>query len=324
MNQEEGVDMKSDSGRKQSRIHMHIYVLLCVMIGFAASSYWPTAYATGPTSHLAPAAVQQYAEQQARALGTSNSDWLAAELDYYPLGPGTHGWFVQASITDKRVGYMIISVTSMGELTLSEYGQGEQALYDNELLGQALERLHLKQAMVQTAGGKITAHYAPPLLAYWKLEQPNQDALYVDASNGDLLPGHTLQQLQNNAPSSSWGAGEMLEPQDNSAVKVVRTNQVFMHPAFDPSLQLAWLTSEPLKPAHIEKWLQYNQNEPLVFSAGERNLFYGGPLPVSAHQWWHKDSDSILYVALGGIHSVQRFVPMNTLWNDGHFYMINR
>ncbi|MCK6074178.1 hypothetical protein [Paenibacillus silvae] len=315
--------MKSTIAQKQSRIQRRIYVLLSVMISFAVCSFWPTAYATAPTSHLAPAAVEQYAEQQAHALGTSNSDWLAAKLDYYPLGPGTHGWFVQASISDKRVGYMIISVTTLGELTLSEYGQGEQALYDNELLGQALERLHLKQAIVQAAGGKITAHYAPPLLAYWKLEYPNQDALYVDASNGDLLPGHTLLQLENNAPPSSWGAGKLLEPQHNSAGTVVRTNQVYTHPAFDPSLQLAWLTSEPLQPAHIEKYLQNKQNEALVFSAGERNLFYGGPLPVSAHQWWHQDSDSILYVALGGTHSVQRFVPFNTLRNDGHFYIIN-
>ncbi|PYE52330.1 hypothetical protein HUB98_27325 [Paenibacillus barcinonensis] len=324
--------MKSDVALKQSRIQKCIYVFLSVMLGFAAFSFWPTAYAAAPTSNLAPAAVEQYAEQQAQALGTSNIDWLAARLDYYPLGPGTHGWYVQASIQNKRIGYMIISVTSDGQLTLTEYGQGEQALYDNELLGQALERLHLKQTTVLAAGGEITARYAPPLLAYWKLERPNQEALYLDAANGDLLPANTLQRLERDAHVQSGGLAELLKPQVMSTVKPGRTSTVHKHPAFDPSIQLAWLTSEPLQPAHIQRWLQYNQREALVFSAGERNLFYGGPLPVSGHQLWHtgdinamdpEESDSVLYVALGGIYSVQRFVSLHTLWNDGHFYILN-
>ncbi|WP_434751806.1 hypothetical protein [Paenibacillus amylolyticus] len=317
------------------------------MIVLALSSFGLPAQASAPTDRLAPAAVEQYAQQQANTLGTSNPDWLTAQLEYYPLGPGTHGWLVYANVQDKPIGYMIISITAQGKLSLSEYGQGEDVLYNSELLGQALERQQLNLNTLQTAGGELTRRYAAPLLAYWKVERVSSPALYIDASNGDLLPNNVLERLEKSPGTQSSDSAEVQELQFIPAATTWITNPVRLRPAFDPSLQLTWLTSEPIQLSQVKQRIQNSQLGALVFSAGERNLFYGGPLPVSAYQLWHtqpevtpqiqtgnknssgiatgtgKESASVLYVGIGGFNSTQRFVPLNTLLLDGHFYMIN-
>ncbi|MDT0122130.1 hypothetical protein Q9R46_05750 [Paenibacillus sp. RRE4] len=295
-----------------------------MIICFALLSIWPTAHAAAPTDRLAPASVEQFAQLQVNALGTSNPDWLVAKLEYYPLGPGNHGWFVHASMQDKPVGYMIISINSQGQLLLSEYGQGEEALYNNELLGQALERQGLDMKILQTAGDKITRRYAAPLLAYWKVARENHPAMYIDASNGDLLPVIQLERIETGSGTKSFGLKELQQQLAIPDTTRFHTSPVILQPAFDPLSQLTWLTSEPLQPSQVKQQLQQNHREALVFSAEEWNLFYGGPLPVSGYQIWSvAGSMSDPYVGLGGLNSTQRFISLNKLLNDGHFYKIN-
>ncbi|MGF6354500.1 hypothetical protein ABIE27_002410 [Paenibacillus sp. 4624] len=316
--------MKKRLRPNRRNIRHCLSIFISMIICFTLLSIWPTTHAAAPTNRLAPASVEQFAQQQVNALGTSNSDWLVAKLEYYPLGPGNHGWFVHASIQDKPIGYMIISINPQGQLLLSEYGQGEQSLYHNELLGQALERQGLDIKTLQTAGGKLTRGYAPPLLAYWKVERVNHPALYIDASNGDLLPADRLEYVETGSEMKSFDLKELQQQIAIPDTAMLQTSPVIIQPAFDPSFQLTWLTSEPLQPSQIKQQLQQNYREALVFSAEEWNLFYGGPLPVSAYQLWSiAGSESDLYVGLGGFNSTQRFIPLNKLLNDGHFYKIN-
>ncbi|WP_339241234.1 hypothetical protein MKX40_10185 [Paenibacillus sp. FSL R5-0517] len=291
-----------------------------------SSPYLASSTAYGPEHHasqndkLAPAAVQRFAEQQAAALGTANAeaDWKNADLDFYPLGPGTHSWLVQAALDGKPMGYMIITATEQGHLMLSEYGQGEQSPYNNELLGQALDRQHVNLEALLAGGGELHRGYALPLLAYWKVEQPNHPALYIDATNGDVLPSELLKLLEDYSKQVSAIITKL------SIAPSGTVDPIHLRPVFNPADNLLWMTSKPIAANRAREVIQHGEDQEIVFSADDRNVVYGGPLPVSGYQLWHADheAESILYVALGGKTSIQRFVPLSTLQQDGQFYIL--
>ncbi|MCP1183424.1 hypothetical protein [Paenibacillus sp. 1781tsa1] len=269
---------------------------------------------------LAPAAVQRFAEQQAVTLGTANAEanWKNAVLDFYPLGPGTHSWLVQAALDGKPIGYMIITATEQGHLMLSEYGQGEQSPYNNELLGQALDRQHVNLEALLAAEGELHLGYALPLLAYWKVEQPNQPALYIDATNGDVLPTELLKLLEADSRQGSSSITNLSTAPSGSV------GPLHLRPVFNPTDNLLWMTSKPIAANRVQDVIQHEENQEIIFSADDHNVVYGGPLPVSGYQVWHTDqeAESILYVALGGKTSIQRFVPLSTLQQNGQFYFL--
>ncbi|MDT9718897.1 hypothetical protein QVE09_08275 [Paenibacillus sp. ClWae2A] len=269
---------------------------------------------------LAPAAVQRFAEQQAVTLGTANAEanWTNADLDFYPLGPGTHSWLVQAALDGKPIGYMIITATEQGQMMLSEYGQGEQSPYNHDLLGQALNRQHVNLETLLAGGGELHLGYALPLLAYWKVEQPNHPALYIDATNGDVLPSEFLNMLEGDSKQTSASIADL------STTPSLSVDPLHLRPVFNPADNLLWITSKAVAADRAQDVIQHGENQKIVFSADDRNVVYGGPLPVSGYQLWHTDqeAESIIYVALGGKTSIQRFVPLSTLQQDGQFYIL--
>ncbi|WP_017689330.1 hypothetical protein [Paenibacillus sp. PAMC 26794] len=289
-------------------------------LSLASSTEYSPEHRTFQNDKLAPAAVQRFAELQAVALGTANTEahWNNADLNFYPLGPGTHSWLVQAAFDGKPIGYMIITATEQGQLLLSEYGQGEQSPYNNELLGQALDRQHVNLEALLAGGGELHLGYALPLLAYWKVEQPNHPALYMDATNGDVLPSEFLNLLE--ADSKQFSAIIT----DLSTTPSLSVDPLHLRPVFNPADNLLWITSKPVAADQAQDVIQHGENQEIVFSADDRNVVYGGPLPVSGYQLWHADqeAESILYVALGGKSSIQRFVPLSTLQQDGQFYIL--
>ncbi|WP_128101288.1 hypothetical protein [Paenibacillus sp. DCT19] len=270
---------------------------------------------------FAPLAVQEFAHQHAISLSSAHgeSNWKKAELSFTPLGPGTHSWLVQAAFEDKLIGYMIISATDQGELMLSEYGLGEHSPYDRELLSHALERQHLGLTMLQADGGEIQLRYALPLLAYWKVERPNHQALYIDATNGDLLPSATVKQIETAIKPK---ISSVTDASVNSSWLV---DSVQRRPTFNPMNNLLWITSKPVKLTRVQDWTQLHKESGIVYSANDRNVSYGGPLPIGGYQLWHNSTkvQSILYIAIGGHNSTQRFVPLDTLLKDGQFYVTN-
>ncbi|MCM3173453.1 hypothetical protein [Paenibacillus sp. MER 99-2] len=270
---------------------------------------------------FAPVAVQEFAHQHALLLSSAHgeSNWKKAELSFTPLGPGTHSWLVQATFEEKIIGYMIISATDQGELMLSEYGLGGQSPYDRELLSKALERQHLSLTMIHANGGELQPRYALPLLAYWKVERPNHQALYIDATNGDLLPSATVKQIETALNPMVFSVT------DASANSSWLVDSVHMRPTFNPMDNLLWITSKPVKLTRVQDWTQLHKESGIIYSANDRNVFYGGPLPIGGYQLWHNSTtfQSILYIAIGGHTSTQRFVPLDTLLKDGQFYVTN-
>lgn len=137
---------------------------------------------TLPSSVQAPESVQQFARNQARVLGAGSPEsshiWGRAELRFFPLGPGTHGWLVHAYVDDAALGYMIIVASEQGDLVLSEYGEGKEPLYSFTLLKKALLRQQLDPQVVTAGGGSIELRYMPPMLAYWSVKQKTE-ILYI-------------------------------------------------------------------------------------------------------------------------------------------------
>lgn len=340
-NGKEGVSLKRFFHMRWNSVRRTTCMTLGVLSCVALFSFWSNANAeqqkttslalaspTGDrTKHiasandkLAPTAVQRFAEQQAVALGTANAEahWKNAELDFYPLGPGTHSWLVQAEFEGTPIGYMIITATDQGQLLLSEYGQGESSPYNSELLGQALNRQHVNLETLLASGGELHLRYALPLLAYWKVEQRNHPALYIDATNGDVLPSEFLDRLEADSKQVSVSITDL------STTSSLSVDPLHLRPVFNPADNLLWITSKPVATDRVQDVIQHEKNQEIVFSTDDRNVLYGGPLPVSGYQLWHSDQDakSIPYVAIGGNTSIQRFVPLSTLQQDGHFYIV--
>ncbi|WP_405156197.1 hypothetical protein [Paenibacillus sp. FSL K6-0108] len=288
---------------------------------------------------LAPGAVQQFAREQANVLATEHAGnhWDHAQLDFYPLGPGTRSWLVYANVRGAPIGYMIISANDQGHLLLSEYGQGEQRPYNISLLDQALNRNQLDLKELIHDGGGLQLRYAPPLLAYWKVERPNDDAMYIDATNGDILPPGVLNVLDALDADSQPATERMMSIRSISGQAVVITPDVLpkvsalsvdsmdLQPLFDPADNLLWITSKALSVSGVKTLnQQWKEHKKVVFSADHQNVIYGGPLPVGGYQIWRDDRGTVQnqYVAIGGNTSVRRFVPLQTLLRDGKFYAV--
>ncbi|SLJ99041.1 hypothetical protein SAMN06272722_102847 [Paenibacillus sp. RU5A] len=308
----------------------------------ATRSVLPTTLATSTaelhSDTLAPDAVQQFAREQAIILSTEHegNHWDHAQLDFYPLGPGTRSWLVYANVGESPVGYMIISANEQGQLQLSEYGQGEQRPYNISLLDQALDRQQLDLKKMINDGGGLQLRYAPPLLAYWKVERPNDDAIYIDATNGDTLPTGILDALDTDSRQATSRMkfirsisvqAVVMTPEDSPQVSSLSlsVDSMDLQPLFDPADNLLWITSKALSINGVKTLnQQWKEHKKIVFSADEKNVLYGGALPVSGYQIWRDDRGTVQkqYVAIGGNTSVRRFVPLQTLLRDGHFYAV--
>lgn len=288
------------------------------------------------TDTLAPDAVQQFAREQAIILSTEHegNHWNHAQLDFYPLGPGTRSWLVYANVGESPVGYMIITANNQGQLQLGEYGQGEQRPYNISLLNQALERQQLNLNELITEGGRLQLRYAPPLLAYWKVVKPNDDAIYIDATNGDTLPAGVLKALDTDSQQATKRMKSIrsisvqavvMTPEDSPQVSSLSVDSMDLQPLFDPTDNLLWITSKALSISGVKTLnQQWKERKKIVFSADHQNVLYGGPLPVSGYQIWHDNRGTVQYqyVAIGGNTSVRRFVPLQTLMRDGNFYVV--
>lgn len=290
--------------------------------------------ASHPSDKFAPAAVQQFALQQVKALGSlqkTDQGWNRAQLDFTPLGPGTHSWLVNAHNDGTPVGYMIITANRTGKLQLSEYGQGEHNPYDLSLLQHSLQRHNVNLKNLSYAED-IQLRYASPLLAYWKVEQAGVGTIYIDATNGDTLPNGAVKAMERESrvehtrpPSPALSVSVQLQSRTDelSKASAFSADPFYVQPDFDPADNLLWITSETVPVTSLQPLIQHwRDHQAIVFSADDRNVLYGGPLPVTGYQVWRMDDGSaqMEYVAIGGHSSVRRFVPIDTLMKDGHFY----
>ncbi|WP_019911767.1 hypothetical protein [Paenibacillus sp. HW567] len=324
---------------------VRLVLCLCLgLVGFSAVSAFPPALAaTGSKvtvtqavskDHLplltlksvpSPESLQDFTRRTIRKLSADApfTAWADAGTEYFPLGPGTHGWLVNVLNGDQRIGYLVISATEQGGYMLSEYGAGSYGLpYSLQDLRQFL----VQQELIPSAySGKLelTALYAP-LLPLWKLTT-DQTTLYINASVLQVMPWSPSQAeavltrtLDGASSLSSLDTGR-------SPLRAYRSGG-----QDDPYADLLWLTAPSLKSVSGDSLAALlAASGSLAFQAAGRNDTLGAPFMVTGYQSWRltssgsKDDSSrpaIVY-ALSGPEG-RRYLPLAVLLEKGTFHKL--
>ena len=250
--------------------------------------------------------------------------WKGAESQYYPLGPGTHGWLVNVMKDEQRIGYLIITAKNEGGYELSEYGAG------NEGLPYSLSQL--RQLLVQE--GLISSSYSgtlsltplySPILPLWEVTISGK-RLYINAAEPEILPwnynkAESVLKMSATAVNLKFIAGDYK-----------RTPQAIYRTAgtSDPFENLLWITTPKLPTISDNDFsavLKTKGN--LVFQSAGRNDIVGGPLMISGYQLWRAESvtgetgtknTNKLYAVVG--RDGKRFVPLSLLQQYGTLHEV--
>lgn len=275
----------------------------------------------------APSVVMRAAEAAVRTLGKQAAfdDWTAAQLQFYPLGPGTHSWLVHVNQQNRVIGYMIFTQQQDGTYLLNEYGAGDQIPYSMNTLDRALERIGTaepERAIAPRLQSTIEAYYAAPMTAYWTVRSASHDELlYIDAFSGEELPLKTNELTPTSTMrSESRASSDLASPLTDAADAALSTATADL----SPYEHLGWLTSKPLPIRNDQQLEQALASSPLVYSATGANYAYGGPLTLSGLQRWKTvpaaDTHTATYVRVTGSSEAIRYVPAARLLEAGSFY----
>ncbi|WP_150275467.1 hypothetical protein [Paenibacillus tepidiphilus] len=274
----------------------------------------------------ASAALQEFTRQTLGKLAKNApfTDWKNAKTEYFPLGPGTHGWLVNVLKGDQRVGYLIITAAEQGGLYLSEYGAGTDNLPYSLT---ELRRVLAQEALIPSDySGKLelTALYVP-LLPVWKMTLGQKTFYLSAAGEPELLPwdeskAQAVFKGQAAAPMSSPGPGAAFTPQ-----KVYRSSG-----EDDPYADLRWLSAprlDKLKAGSLSLLLA--QGNALAFQSAGRNDLLGAPFMVTGYQCWNPapapagtsgDLAPLIYAASGP--EGRRFLPLALLEERGTLHAL--
>lgn len=296
-----------------------LLLLLCIPFlcfsAMLAPSY--AARQSESTINAAPAKVTALAEHTVNELSQNPEfeNFRNASLHIMPLGPGTHSYLIHV-IQQKNeiIGYVIItakssdaekSVPEQTEYVVTEYGAGLSS-FDPAILsvtGHLPENFSVTSDAVQM---KYTGG-----LSYWVIKNADK-IVYIDAGNGDVLLGDP----ESLSPPPSEESTDLLG--SNYTLHTLRNTAT----AFDPSENIQWRTSLPvtvLSQGAILKKLE--ASDELMFSSSKYNMWYSGPLAISGYAVWTSSDDKIAsYVRISSGESQVRYVPVNRLFGNGHFY----
>lgn len=276
----------------------------------------------------APSIVMRAAEAAVRTLGKQAAfeDWAAGQLQFYPLGPGTHSWLVHVNQKNRVIGYMIFTQQQDGTYLLNEYGAGDQIPYSMNTLEHALERIAIaepERGIAPREQSAIQAYYTAPMTAYWAVRSGSHDELlYIDAFTGEELPlkANELSPASKVGPESRAASMELASPLTDAADAALSTATADL----SPYEHLGWLTSKPLPIRNHQQLEQALASSPLVYSATGANYAYGGPLTLSGLQRWKTvpapDAHTATYVRVTGSSEAIRYVPASRLLEAGSFY----
>lgn len=263
--------------------------------------------------------VNQLSEQQVF------TSWAHSELQYFPLGPGTHSWLVTVSKDKKELGYLILTAkdTSAEEYVLSEYGTSASVPYHVTSLHQTLEQLELIPSSSKKNIKPITIEpLYSPLLPLWKVSYGQQETLYLNALTMEVLPwdeSHWKNLSMQNTVLSGVKFSTM-SASYTSSQPILRKGQR------DPLDNLMWITSPKLALYSDQEFESYiNQHNSLIFTSPNRNDEYGGPFAISGFQKWHSSqgvSEQTIYAGTG--LSGQRYVPLSVLRTQGEFHAVTK
>lgn len=259
--------------------------------------------------------VKQLSEQQVF------TSWAHSELQYFPLGPGTHSWLVTVSKDDKELGYLILTAkdTDSEEYVLSEYGTSASVPYHVTSLHQTLEQLELISSSSNKNVNPITIEpLYSPLLPLWKVSYGQQETLYLNALTMEVLPWDEShwKKLSMQNTELSGAHFSTTDPSYTSSQAILRKGQR------DPLKNLMWITSPKLAVYSDQEFESYiNQHNSLIFTSPNRNDEYGGPFAISGFQKWHSNqgvSEQTIYAGTG--LSGQRYLPLAVLRAQGEFH----
>lgn len=207
--------------------------------------------------------------QQQLAKKDPFQQWVHADTERFPLGPGMHGWFIRVMDKQKQIGYMILQADADGRIRLSEYGLGEQQPFDESTLQDALLNRQQQLAEERNKEVQVTSIYPyqlAPLLTVWRVEWHNGTVDWLDAQSGEWLPlpkqyapaptkrdvsdSPTLLSLPSMNQSNLMGSKERLLPA-SQAVASLQSYREVASPSnliapFDPYKNLKWMTKQSI------------------------------------------------------------------------------
>ncbi|MUG66332.1 hypothetical protein GNP94_09930 [Paenibacillus campinasensis] len=258
--------------------------------------------------------------------------WSEAELEFTPLGPGTHGWLVTLSEGGLPQGYLIITAVEDGGYSLTEYGIGSTLPFSQAPLYERLAAEGLLKGNAGLPEGSVIERGYSGVLPVWDIRLPDKKVLHISAFTGQALPVEPDDSLSKGQAASA--SHESALPPAQAKVKF-DARQVWLpetpslaNQASDSYSNLLWVTTPGLQArssSELRKLLEAHSS--LVFSAGSRNAAYEAPFALNGWQRWH-DADNgaaVIYTAvtLEGADTM-RFLPASSLAGHGVFHALPR
>lgn len=250
--------------------------------------------------------------------------WDEAEMEFTPLGPGTHGWLITISKEDIPQGYMIISAAEDGGYILSEYGIGSTLPFSQAPLNERLAA----EGLLKTGGALPQGAVVRKLYdvsPVWQVQLPGKKPVYFSALNNEILPDEPQPRITKAAPSPLPAAGKGMVTSASSNEWLAETPHVSIEDAEDPYDNLLWLTSPHLtarSSTELRNLLQEHAN--LIFKSPRSNAAFGAPFSLTGwHRWssGNQQNPAAIYVSVPLRDSdTLRFLPASRLIGQGQFY----
>ncbi|HEY2495203.1 MAG TPA: hypothetical protein VGI33_20125 [Paenibacillus sp.] len=248
------------------------------------------------------------------------ASWKDAELQYFPLGPGTRSWLVIVSENQKKdLGYLILSAKDDGSnpnesYILSEYGAAPSIPYNLTMLRQNLVQLGIIPTTFPSSIN-VEALYVP-LLPLWRITSDTNEPIYMNALTLEVLPwgDSHFKSLSDKAIWTKEGI-----PSSDHNLK--SSTPVSYKGEVNPYNNLLWVTAPEVPLSTNQEFTSYLKSQSsLIFTAPNRNDDYGSPFNITGFQEWstkHQDSQDYLYVGTG--LNGNRYLPLSLLRTQGEF-----
>ncbi|EFU39487.1 hypothetical protein PVOR_24449 [Paenibacillus vortex V453] len=196
--------------------------------------------------------------------------WDEAEMEFTPLGPGTHGWLITISSEGIPQGYMIISAADDGSYILSEYGIGSTLPFSQAPLNERLaaEGL-LKTGGVLPQGSIVRKLY--DVSPVWQVQLPGKKPVYFSALNSEALPDEPQSSRIKALPTPLLAATKGIVTSTSSNAWLAETPNLSAAASEDPYDNLLWLTSAHLNAgssADLRNLLQ--EHSALIFKSKKK------------------------------------------------------
>lgn len=316
------------------RITMSVILFTTAFVPASSISHAATSSTTSVkqwTYANTPDQLEVFAEQTIEDLAEHLpfKSWKDANLDYTPLGPGTHSWLVTIEDNSKPLGYLIITSDDMGGYVLSEYGIGSELPYSLAPLEDTFVRvgllkvnpkMHSSASPSLPKGSKVEALYSP-ISPFFKVTLKGKAPIYVHAVTFDIMDDPYIDKVptsltQKNDTDLLKSSSEAWLPSS-----VIRTDG-----APDPYQNLKWLTTPALSIMNgddIIGLLSPGNRKSLVFTVKDHNAAFGAPFNLTGWQSWStsdKPLPQAIYVTIPQRNiDLMRFVPVVNLIGPGKF-----